>query len=73
MLKGIRKNIFVVKCDRHSPFESAMFILKENAQGDSMNSDILAEAQRLVESAFLDQKSEQSTKKLKKNKKRQGL
>ena len=73
MLKGIRKNILVIKCDRNSPFESAMFILKENAQNTTVNNDIIAEAEGIIESAFSDHENGKITRKAKKNKKRQGL
>ena len=58
MIKGIRKNVYVMKCGKDSPFESAMFILKEEVWENSFNGNILAEAEKLVESAFSDQRNE---------------
>jgi len=58
MIKGIRKNVYVMKCGKDSPFESAMFILKEGVRENSFNDNILAEAEKLVESAFSDHRNE---------------
>ena len=68
MIKGLRKNIVVMKCSRESPFESALFILKERSEPCANDSDILAEAQKLVESAFAEIPSRSSEKKQKKKK-----
>ena len=55
MIKGIRKNVFVMKCGKESPFESAVFILKEPLRQGESDKNIVAEAERLVEAAFADQ------------------
>ena len=68
MIKGLRKNGVVMKCSHESPFESAFFILKETAEPLANESDILAEAQKLVESAFAEAKPKQAEKKQKKKK-----
>ena len=68
MLKGIRKNIFVMKCGKDSPFESAMFILKEKMHADPIDNDIVAEAERLVACALADNGNEKPGKAAKRKK-----
>ena len=70
MIKGIRKNVYIMKCDKESPFESAMFILKENSVEKKVDIDIVAEAERLIEAAFSDCKSDRSGKTSKRKKAR---
>lgn len=63
MIKGLRKNVFVLKCGRDSPFESAFFILKAAYSSDGYSEDIVAEAERLVAEVFADRPVQQTTKK----------
>lgn len=66
MVKGLRKNMIVVKCERDSPFESAFFILKDNGElGARGEEDIMSEACAIIDAA--------SGGKLKKPKKKRGL
>ena len=60
--------MIIIKCGRDSPFESALFILKEGAEAQRADNGILAEAERLVESAFADAKAQRVDKKQKKKK-----
>ena len=60
MIKGIRKNVFVMKCGKESPFESAVFILRDSLISEGMSGDIVAEAERLVEDAFSDRQTKRS-------------
>ena len=60
MIKGIRKNVVVMKCSKDSPFEGAFFILKEKSEPLTNETDILAEAQKLVEGAFAELPSKPS-------------
>lgn len=68
MFKGIRKNIYFMKCDRNSPFESAMFILKEKEHTQPLDCDIIAEAEKLVACAFSDCNTEKPGKAAKRKK-----
>ena len=53
MIKGTRKKIFMIKCDRKSPFEAAIFILKPEKSGDGSvaEDDVVERACELIRSA----------------------
>ena len=52
MIKGTRKKIFMVKCDRKSPFEAAIFILKpERSKEMTEEDDVVERACELIRSA----------------------
>ena len=66
MMRGLRKNAFVLKCGRDSPFESAFFILKASYLPPKCDGDIVAEAEKLVSEVLLEynpKKPEKSPKK----------
>ena len=67
MVKGLRKNVFVLKCDKDSPFESAFFVLRASME-KPVDDDIVREAERLVESVWTDTAPSVSAKKHKKKK-----
>ena len=56
MIKGTRKNVVTVKCDRKSPFEAAIFILKpeRSAGGRADEEDVIEKAFELIRSASAD-------------------
>ena len=68
MIKGIRKNVLVVKCGRESPFESATFVLREGAHPEMSDQSIIAEAERLVSDALKDGRIEKPARTSKKKK-----
>lgn len=49
MIKGLRKNIVFLRCDADSPFESALFILKDSHLSES-DTNIIAKATELIAS-----------------------
>ena len=67
MVKGLRKNVFVLKCDKESPFESAFFVLRASTE-KPVDDDIVREAERLVESVWGEGELPQKDKKSKKKK-----
>lgn len=46
MLKGINRNVIVVRSDRGSRFEAVYFVMKKGGGGDK--SDMLKEANRII-------------------------
>ena len=56
MIKGLRKSVVMVKCDRKSPFETAIFILKPRPGRDENGSDedVIEKAYELIRSAASD-------------------
>ena len=67
MVKGMRKNVFVLKCDKGSPFESAFFVLRTSAE-KPVDDDIVREAERLVGSVWAESELPKKDKKSKKKK-----
>jgi hypothetical protein len=53
VIKGLRKNVFVLKCGKDSPFESAFFILRSPLT-DFAEGNLLAEAEKIAEGVFVD-------------------
>ena len=68
MIKGVRKNVLVVKCGRGSPFESATFVLREGARPELSDQSIILEAERLVSDALKDGHGEKPARTSKKKK-----
>lgn len=54
MLKGVNRNVIVVRGDRSSRFEAVYMIMKKGT--DTKNTDILKEANRLVANSGMSQK-----------------
>ena len=53
MIKGCQRKMIMVKGEAESPFEMAYFVLRGEVSGDACESDILAEACRIVEEKTL--------------------
>ena len=56
MIKGVNKRIVVMNCEKDSPFESAVFILRRGADdvrsdATAIDSDIVLAASRLIDEA----------------------
>ena len=55
MIKGCRKNMIFVKCDRDSSFESAYFIMKSDAVVEGCpEGDLLAEAEKIINNSLMN-------------------
>ena len=69
MIKGCRKNMIAVKGEDNDIFETAYFILKDSCGEVNMTeSDILLEAEKIIEKSLLSNEIASSSKKKRKNK-----
>ena len=56
MIKGCQRKMIMVKGDEESPFEMAYFVLKSDPRSSEIGeSDILAEANKIVEAKTLSE------------------
>ena len=67
MIKGCRKNMIFVRCGADSSFESAYFIMKDDAGGDE--GDLLSEAEKIIKSSASGNEKTRPSKKQKDEKK----
>ena len=49
MIKGTRRQIIMLNTGHHRYFDAAYFILREGAENDRARTDILSEANRILE------------------------
>ena len=60
MLKGLNRNVIVVKADKSSSFETVYFVMKRNGRGS--RTDILKEANDIVSDSGMLERRENTSR-----------
>ena len=60
MLKGLNRNVIVVKADKNSSFETVYFVMKRNGRGS--RADILKEANDIISDSGMLERRENGSR-----------